>query len=65
MATLRSKGANLSFAKQRFDSNAKPSGRCEWNLDALIRICHIIREARGRSSSPAKAFLDMLIQRPE
>ena len=27
---------NLSFAKQRFDSTAKPLGRCAWHLDALI-----------------------------
>jgi hypothetical protein len=33
---------NLSFAKHRFDSTAKPLGICVWNLDAVISTCHII-----------------------
>ncbi len=46
-ASLQGHVQNLRFAKQRFDSTAKPLGRCIWNLDALVSTCLIIRETPG------------------
>ena len=54
-AALRGQVKNLSFAKQRFDSTAKPLGRCLWNLDALISTCHIIQETRGVRTDAGKS----------
>ena len=54
---------NFSFAKQRFDSLAKPLSRCVWNLDAVISTCEKIRDIRGLSNKQGKgchAFLQML-----
>ena len=62
-AALIGEVKNLSFAKQRFDSTAKPLGRCLWNLDALISTCHIILERRQPRSEPGKSctrFIDLL-----
>ena len=54
---------NLSFAKQRFDSTAKPLGRCVWHLDALISTCHIVRDTQGMRTDAGRAcnhFLNLL-----
>ena len=54
---------NLSCARQRCDSTAKPLGRCLWHLDALINTCQIIRDTRGPTTPAGKicdAFLSAL-----
>ena len=38
---VQSSVRNISFAKQRFDSTAKPLGRCLFNLDAVISTVSI------------------------
>ena len=60
---LSSDMRNFSFAKQRFDSLAKPLSRCVWNLDAVISTCEKIRDIRGLGNKQGKgchAFLQML-----
>ena len=67
-ASMRSKLANLSFAKQRFDSTAKPLGRCVMNFDALLSTCRIIRGTRERGSAASitcAKFLNLIIGQPE
>ena len=59
----RGKVSHLGFAKQRFDSTAKPFAIAIWNLDAVIAACAVI--ARGASidqrfRSVARRFLDKL-----
>ena len=49
-AELRSSVRNMSFAKQRFDSNAKPLSRAALNLDALISTMALILRQRNRNS---------------
>jgi len=39
---IQSSVRNMSFAKQRFDSTAKPLGRCLLNLDAVISMMNIV-----------------------
>ncbi len=53
---------NLSFAKQRFDSTAKPLGRCVLNLDALISEATLLRGQLGNEAQRKGAadFLDLL-----
>ena len=56
---IQSSVRNMSFAKQRFDSTAKPLGRCLLNLDAVISTMHIVcgeyaaasKEHRGAAES--------------
>ena len=38
---MQSSVRNMPFAKQRFDSTAKPLGRCLLNLDAVISTMNI------------------------
>ncbi len=67
-ASVKSKLANLSFTKQRFDSTAKPLGRCVMNLDALLTTCRIIRGTRERGSEAGQTcanFLNLIIGQPE
>ena len=45
---MKSKLANLSFAKQRFDSTAKPLVSCVMNFDVLLTTCRLIRDTRER-----------------
>ena len=62
-STQQSKMRNLSSAKQRFDSSAKPLARVLFNLDATISTCQIIRDSRGSTDKAVKhcnAFLEML-----
>ena len=56
---------NMSFAKQRFDSTAKPLGRCLLNLDATISTQDIICTQRQKPSMEyqgAFRFLQMISQ---
>ena len=39
---VQSSVRNMSFAKQRFDSAAKPLGRCLLNLDAVISTMNLV-----------------------
>ena len=50
----------MSFAKQRFDSSAKPLGRCILNLDALIRAVEIIMRQRPTNSKEAQGARQLL-----
>ena len=40
--SVQSSVRNISFAKQRFDSTAKPLGRCLLNLDAVIGTMNLV-----------------------
>ena len=60
MAGVQSSMRNMSFAKQRFDSTAKPLGRCLLNLDATISTMDIICARRGTSSPEHKGALGFL-----
>ena len=54
---------DMSFAKQRFDSTAKPLGRCLLNLDATISAMDIIcrqRPAASKEHKGARGFLELL-----
>ena len=65
-ADIRGTVKNMSFAKQRFDSSAKPLGRCVLNLDALISTMEIIMRQRPTSSKEAQGarqFLAILNER--
>jgi hypothetical protein len=50
LAGVDSSMRNMSFAKQRFDSTAKPLGRCLLNRDATISTMDIICMQRQTSS---------------
>jgi hypothetical protein len=65
LAGVDSSMRNMSFAKQRFDSTAKPLGRCLLNLDATISTMDIICAQRQTSSleyQGAFRFLQMISQ---
>ena len=65
LAGVDSSMRNMSFAKQRFDSTAKPLGRCLLNLDASISTMDIICMQRQTSSMEyqgAFRFLQMISQ---
>ena len=47
----------LSFAKQRFDSLAKPLAPCMWKLDAVISTCEKIQDMRGLVNKPRVALI--------
>ena len=51
---------NMSFAKQRFDSTAKPLGRCLLNLDATISTMDLICQQRPAASKEHKGALQFL-----
>ena len=56
---------NMSFAKQRFDSTAKPLGRCVLNLDAVISTMNIVcgeYPATSKEHRGAAEFLQVLSQ---
>ena len=59
-AELRSSVRNMSFAKQRFDSNAKPLGRAALNLDALISTMALILRQRNRNSKEGQGAANFL-----
>ena len=52
---LSSDMRNFSFAKQRFDSLAKPLARCVWNLDAVISTCEKIETSEALAINKARA----------
>jgi len=55
----------MSFAKQRFDSTAKPLGRCLLNLDAVISTMNIVcgeYPATSKGHRGAADFLHVLSQ---
>ena len=60
LAGVQSSVRNMSFAKQRFDSTAKPLGRCLLNLDATISTMDIICARRGTSSPEYKGAFQFL-----
>ena len=51
---------NLSFAKQRFDSTAKPLGRCLLNLDATISTMDLMCQQLPAASKDHKGALQYL-----
>lgn len=51
---------DMSFAKQRFDSTAKPLGRCLLNLDAAISTMDIICRQRPTTSKEHRGGRDFL-----
>jgi hypothetical protein len=51
---------DMSFAKQRFDSTAKPLGRCLLNLDAAISTMDIICRQRPATSKEHQGGRDFL-----
>ena len=60
IAGVTSSVRNMSFAKQRFDSTAKPLGRCLLNLDAVISTMQIVCAQRQSGSSEYKAAANFL-----
>ena len=62
---VQSSVRNMSFAKQRFDSTAKPLGRCLLNLDAVISTMNIVcgeYPATSKEHRGAAEFLHVLSQ---
>ena len=51
---------NMSFAKQRFDSTAKPLGRALLNLDAAISTMDIISQQRDLTSKEGQGAMEFL-----
>jgi hypothetical protein len=65
-AGIQSDVRNMSFAKQRFDSTAKPLGRCMLNLEALTSTMDIIcrgHQPATKEHRGAAAFLELLEER--
>ena len=65
MDGVQSPVRNMPFAKQWFDSTAKPLGRCLLNLDAVINTMNIVCGEYPKTSKEhrgAAEFLHVLSQ---